>query len=129
MTEKTTDFFSFENNPFLDTAREAARTGCDIFEGVAREQIAGETKFVDLSAKQFYACVDAKNIEDMIKANREWIGETFDIVTEHSRNAFTVFQDAMSEFISSRESHAEGVTEKVEKAVGQTTRIVDDVAA
>ena len=129
MTEKTTKFFSFEENPFLDTARKASKTGCDIFEGVAREQIAGETRFVDLSAKQFYALVDAKNIEDMIKANREWFGETIDIVTEHSSNAFKIFQDAVSDFISSEKSPVRGVMKKAEETVKETTKFVEEAAA
>ena len=129
MTEKTTNFFSFENNPFLGTARKAAKTGCDIVEGVAREQIAGETKFVDLSAKQFYAFVDAMNIEDMIKANREWFGESFRIVTEHSGNAFNIFQDSFSDFISSKKSPVKEMMGKAEGVVTEATQFVEEAAA
>ena len=129
MTEKTMNFFSFENNPLLGTARKAGKTGCDIFVGVAREQIAGETRYVDLTAKQFYAFVDAKNIEDMIKPSREWFGETIKIVTEHSGNAFNVFQDSFGKFVSSEKGRVEGVMEKAEEAVHKTTKIVEDVAA
>ena len=129
MTEKTVNFFSFENNPILGTARKAGKTANDIFEGVAREQIAGETKFVDLSSKQFDAFIEAAHFEDMIKANREWFSGSFEIMREHTGNAIKIFQDAAGKFISREQSPVKGVMKKAEQSVSKTTQMVEEAAA
>lgn len=129
MKENTFKLLSFEDNPILGMARKASKTARDAFEGVAREQIAGATEFVDLSSKQFDALTDSSNIEDLIKVNREWFSGSIDIVKEHARNTINIVQDAAGNFISSDNSPVKDVMKKTEATVAKTTKIVEDVAA
>ena len=126
MTEKTTNFFSFD---IPGTARKAGKTANEIYEGVAREQIAGATEYVDLSTKQFDMLIDAANIEDMIKANRELFSGSFEIVREHTGNAIKIFLDTAGKFISSEKGPVDEVMKKADEAVVKTTKMVEDVAA
>ncbi len=129
MKENTFNFFSFENNPILGTARKAGETVRDLFEGVAREQIAGATEFVDLSSKQFDAITESENIEDVIKVNREWFSGSTEIVKEHTSNTINIIQDAAGTFISSEKSPVKDVMKIAEETVANTTKIVEEAAA